>query len=244
MTLDDLKRRRSRTRVVAVTLAIAGLATIFDVSANAARPGGGDYATLSDHQLIDEFTGSANRADNLAEMAGELWARRAQFDSGELLTKVRDDAVDPVARAYLIDLLASVNPEPTPEIIGLIDDAAMAEEVRVQALAAHRFSSSEATVLEKVARDSDGLVSFHALKALTSADPRAAARVAHDTLTSREPQSDLRMSAAYKATIRTGAVRDEVVRAMLVDRNLHSGTQVTPSTHAQNFLTKVTSSLP
>lgn len=218
MTLENSMRNRRQRRTVFAALVIVGCVATFAVSANAARPGGDDQAMVSDHQLIAHFTDGDSGVDELTEMASELWARRGQLNSDDLLVKIRDESVAPIVRSHLIDILASENSTPTPEVIGLIEDAAVAPEVRVQALVAYRYGRREAALLEKILKDSPDLVSFHALKSLTSADPDAASRVARDTLSSLKPQSDLRLSAAYKATIRTGAVRDGTVRAMLIDR--------------------------
>ncbi|TLM78807.1 MAG: hypothetical protein FDZ70_03875 [Actinobacteria bacterium] len=108
----------------------------------------------------------------------------------------------------MVDLLAALpeNSVATDDARALLRDEDLDGSLKARVVADHAFGPQDSALLGDLAVGPDDDLAFHALKKLGEADPAAAGRLALATVARADAASDMRLSAAYKVLVRSGAL--------------------------------------
>lgn len=208
---------RSAFKLIAAFVVVVILSVVAVSSAGArisapAEPPGPSVNGLSNQELIRAFDeASESDPDRAMQLAQQLWQRRRVIDRPDLISVLIDDGRPQETRALMVDLLAGDPDETrlTDDVRDLLSGSSLDSELKARIIVSYRFDRTDSQLLSSLASGSEELVAFHALKKLAKVDSGIAVRLARATLSRAEDSSDSKLSAAYKALIRTGALDDD-----------------------------------
>lgn len=191
-----------------LVVAATGLAVVaVGGSGWAASPTLAPAPPLSTDELLAKIKEpESGSTDEAISIASQLWQRRNEIGRETLITNLVDKTTTQQSREFMIDLLAGEagTPELTEDVRGLLTDERLEDDLKARIVAKYSFESDDAALLGKLVNQSDGILSFQALKALGRVDAARARGFARHIVDTAEGQSDIRLSAAYKVLIRAG----------------------------------------
>lgn len=209
--------RRLATGLAVLVLSIATAAAVTSSSwAESPKP---PPSSLSDEQLIAELDRpSPSEPDRSMAVVSELWQRRGVMKHSTVIDNLLDGNRAQATREYMVDLLAgpAETARSTDEVRSLLADKRVNSDLRARILSVYTFGKADTAMLRSLTADGDGHVAFKAIKNLVHTDPASAVAIAKEVLANAPAESDLRLSAAYKALLRAGGVDETATRKQLV----------------------------
>lgn len=209
---------RRAVRVLAATV-VFGLAGTLAVS-TARGTGPNETPDARGERIIHEADQKvrAKDFDAAAAATDAVWKTRSSIPDDVALAAIRNTDLTPETRTFMVDVLAGKNQRPVAndKVKGLLRDHAVDDAVKVKVLVDFEFEPGDAAMLQQLTQTDDAL-GFHALKKLSEVEPAAGVDLARQFLKQPLKMSDLRISGAFKAVVRSNqfkqdpALRNELI---------------------------------
>lgn len=194
---------------VALTLSVATAGHARAGQPASGAPPGRSLDRLTARDLLDALDEATTAdPDRAMSVAHELWRRRTEIPRRDILAAITDTTRTHASRELMVDLLAALPEDSvaTDDARALLRDEDLDGSLKARVVVDHAFGPQDSALLGDLAAGPDDDLAFHALKKLGKADPAAAGRLALATVARADAASDMRLSAAYKVLVRSGAL--------------------------------------